>query len=125
MSSSSASDFLSLALTDLFLCIDWLAIYSCILLEEHYIFRKGSFEYYNLERYNKNDNLPVGWAAALATGCGVAGAVTSMSQSWYVGPIGRMLPGPFGGDIGFEVAFGFTAVTYPVFRYFERRQHGR
>ncbi|KWU45996.1 hypothetical protein RHOSPDRAFT_32476 [Rhodotorula sp. JG-1b] len=103
----------------------WLAIYSCILLEEHYIFRKASFENYNLERYNKNDNLPVGWAAALATGCGAAGAVTGLSQNWYVGPIGRMLGGPFGGDIGFELAFGFTALAYPPLRYLERKRHGR
>ncbi|GAA5991671.1 hypothetical protein JCM10908_001086 [Rhodotorula pacifica] len=103
----------------------WLAIYSCILIEEHYIFRKGSFKNYNLERYNDNSNLPVGWAAAIATCCGAAGAIVSMSQTWWTGPIGKAVGGPFGGDIGFEVAFGFAAVTYPVLRYFERKQHGR
>lgn len=103
----------------------WLAIYSCILIEEHYIFRGGSFANYNLDRYNDRKNLPVGWAAALATGCGVAGAVLGMSQVWYVGVIGGMIGGEFGADIGFELAFAFAAVTYPVFRYFERRAHGR
>lgn len=43
----------------------------------------------------------------------------------YVGVIGGMIGGEFGADIGFELAFAFAAVTYPVFRYFERRAHGR
>ncbi|GAA5876634.1 hypothetical protein JCM3774_006008 [Rhodotorula dairenensis] len=103
----------------------WLAVYSCILIEEHWIFRKGSFANYNLDRYNLNSNLPAGWAAAFATCCGAAGATIGMSQQWYVGPLGKKLPGPFGGDIGFELAFAFTAISYPVARYFERRRYGR
>ena len=27
----------------------------------------------------------------------------------------------FGGDIGFELSTAFTAVTYPIFRYIERK----
>ena len=27
----------------------------------------------------------------------------------------------FGGDIGFELSFAFSALTYPLFRYVERR----
>ncbi|GAA5991674.1 hypothetical protein JCM10908_001087 [Rhodotorula pacifica] len=103
----------------------WLAVYSCILLQEHYIFRGGSFANYDLNRYNDDSNLPVGWAAALATGFGAAGAVLGLSQEWYVGIIGKKVGGPFGGDIGFELAFGFTAISYPIFRYLERRKHSR
>lgn len=62
--------------------IDWLVIYSTILVEEHYIFRRGSFKNYNLERYNDNTNLPAGWAAAFATCCGAAGTVLGMSQEF-------------------------------------------
>ncbi|POY72303.1 hypothetical protein BMF94_4605 [Rhodotorula taiwanensis] len=98
----------------------WLVIYSTILVEEHYIFRRGSFKNYNLERYNDNTNLPAGWAAAFATCCGAAGTVLG-----YTGVLGKKVGGPFGGDIGFEMACAFSAVTYPVARYFERRLFGR
>lgn len=78
----------------------WLAIYSTILIQEHFIFRRGSFKRYNLEGYNTFSNLPLGVAAGLATGCGIAGAVCGMSQQWYVGPIGKMIGGASGADIG-------------------------
>ncbi|GAA5873523.1 hypothetical protein JCM8547_005611 [Rhodosporidiobolus lusitaniae] len=105
----------------------WLAIYSTILLEEHFIFRKGSFQRgYDLEAYNNYKLLPVGIAAALACGFGVAGAVVGMGQTWYVGPIAKMIGDPeYGGDIGFELAAAFTAVTYPLFRYAEKKKFGR
>ncbi|GAA5876977.1 hypothetical protein JCM16303_006356 [Sporobolomyces ruberrimus] len=103
----------------------WLAIYSTILIEEHFIFRKGSFKRYNLEDYNVFSNLPLGIAAGLATGVGIAGAVLGMSQQLYIGVIGRTFGGPSGADLGFELAGGFTAVTYPIFRYIERKYSGR
>lgn len=78
----------------------WLAIYSTILIEEHFIFRKGSFKRYNLEDYNVFSNLPLGIAAGLATGVGIAGAVLGMSQQWYIGVIGRTFGGPSGADLG-------------------------
>lgn len=78
----------------------WLAIYSTILVEEHFIFRKGSFARYNLEDYNVLENLPVGLAAGFATGVGIAGAVLGMAQQWYIGPIGRTFGGEFGADLG-------------------------
>ncbi|GAA5894492.1 hypothetical protein JCM6882_004834 [Rhodosporidiobolus microsporus] len=101
----------------------WLAIYSCILLEEHYIFRGGNFANYNLERYNDYKNLPVGIAAALGCGFGIMGAVLGMAQKWV--SLCKIGVPQFGGDIGFELAFSFTAVTYPIFRYVEKRMTGR
>jgi hypothetical protein len=45
-----------------------------------------------------------------------------MAALWYVGIIGRKLGVPnIGGDLGFELAGGFTAVSYPIFRAIERR----
>ncbi|GAA5941525.1 uncharacterized protein JCM15063_001610 [Sporobolomyces koalae] len=102
----------------------WLAIYSIILIEEHFIFRRGDFKRYNLDGYNTLSNLPIGVAAGLATCFGIAGAVLGMSQEWYTGPIGKTF-GKFGADLGFELAFGFAAVTYPVFRYVEKNYTGR
>ncbi|GAA6049255.1 hypothetical protein JCM3770_005907 [Rhodotorula araucariae] len=104
----------------------WLAIYSCILLEEHYIFRGGSFANYDLDSYNTYSKLPMGIAAGVSLCCGIAGAVLGMAQTWYVGVIGRLVGDPqYGADLGFELAFGFTAVSYPVCRYLERKYTGR
>ncbi|GAA6029111.1 hypothetical protein JCM8097_001605 [Rhodosporidiobolus ruineniae] len=104
----------------------WLAIYSVILIEEHYIFRGGSFAGYNLDEYNTYNKLPVGIAAGLAVGFGVMGAVLGMSQTWYVGKIGILAgEAPFGGDVGFELAAGFSGLVYPLFRYIEKKQTGR
>jgi len=104
----------------------WLAIYIVILLEEHFIFRGGSFTNYDLESYNKLDLLPRGYAAILASCFGIAGAVLGMAQLWYVGPIGKKIGDPlYGGDIGFELSGTFAAITYPIFRTIEKRMLGR
>lgn len=81
----------------------WLAIYSVILIEEHFIFRGGSvslilhhttvglptdfffrvqFSGYNLEAYNTPALLPKGYAAIGATCFGIMGAVLGMAQLW-------------------------------------------
>lgn len=57
---------------------------------------------------------------------GVFGAVMGMSQVWFLGPIGKLIGNPmFGGDIGFELAFGFTFVAYFVLRTLERKYFQR
>jgi hypothetical protein len=48
-----------------------------------------------------------------------------MSQVWFIGPIGKHIGGPFGGDIGFELAFAFTAISYFVFRKVEYKHFSR
>ncbi|KAI5481469.1 hypothetical protein MNV49_004226 [Pseudohyphozyma bogoriensis] len=104
----------------------WLAIYTIILIEEHYLFRGGSFAGYNLDGYDDHSVLPKGYAALLATGFGVMGAVLGMAQTWYVGVIGIKIGGPpYGGDIGFELSGSFAAITYPIFRYVEKKMIGR
>jgi purine-cytosine permease-like protein len=53
-------------------------------------------------------------------------SVMGMSQVWFVGPIGSLIgEPPFGGDIGFPLAFGFSAISYAFFRYFEKKRFGR
>ncbi|TRM69984.1 permease [Schizophyllum amplum] len=103
----------------------WLAIFSTILIEEHLIFRHNDWRNYAPDEYNERSKLPLGIASFLALGFGVMGAVLGMAQTWYVGVIGNKfgIPG-IGGDIGFELSFAFTAVTYPGFRYFERKYWG-
>ena len=49
-----------------------------------------------------------------------------MSQVWFIGPIGKLIGDPsYGGDIGFELAFAFSAISYAVFRTFEKKKFGR
>ncbi|KAL2287806.1 hypothetical protein FJTKL_04627 [Diaporthe vaccinii] len=96
----------------------WLAIYEGISLTEHFVFRRTSG--YCVEDYATPGRLPPGYSALCAFLVGAAGAVLGMAQSWYVGPIGRLCGDEFGGDVGFELAFGFSAVAYLVLRSVER-----
>lgn len=48
------------------------AVFVC-LISEHYIFRRGSFDNYNLEAWNKSEVLPAGYAAGLAFVIGIFG----------------------------------------------------
>lgn len=100
----------------------WLSIFVTILIEEHYIFRKGRWANYDFDAVTERKRLPLGLAALGALGAGWAGGVLGMSTSFFVGPIGGSFGlKPFGGDLGFELAMGFTALTYPPLRYLEKR----
>lgn len=103
----------------------WLAIVIVIVMEEHFIFRKGSFVNWNLEDVHNPRKLPFG-AAAFASLClGWVGAVMFMSQAWWVGPGAAKLGDPkYGTDLGFEVAAACAGLTFPVFRYIERKYWG-
>ncbi|GAM86409.1 hypothetical protein ANO11243_044230 [Dothideomycetidae sp. 11243] len=97
----------------------WLAIYEAISLSEHFIFKRG-FSGYNPEHYNQPTKLPAGIAAIGAFCCGIAGMVCGLSQPWFVGPIAiHAGEAPYGGDVGFELAFAFAGVSYIVLRNIE------
>lgn len=98
----------------------WLAIYEGIALTEHFVFRRGMKGYHPGD-YNTSEKLPVGFAALGAFGFGVAGSVLGMSQGWWTGPIGVRI----GGDVGFELAFGLSAVSYAAFRVIEKNRFKR
>ncbi|POS78811.1 NCS1 nucleoside transporter [Diaporthe helianthi] len=97
----------------------WLAIYEGIALTEHFVFRRTSG--YAVDDYATPDKLPPGYSALCAFLFGVMGAVLGMAQSWYVGPIGRLCGDEYGGDVGFELAFGFSAFAYLVLRSVEKK----
>jgi NCS1 nucleoside transporter family len=97
----------------------WLAIYEGIALTEHFVFRRSSG--YVVDDYATPGNLPPGYSALCAFLFGVMGAALGMAQSWYIGPIGKLCGAEFGGDVGFELAFGFSAVAYLVLRSVERQ----
>lgn len=103
----------------------WLAIYSAIAISDHFLFRRG-FDGYRPEDYDKPDKLPLGIAASVAFCCGIAGVVTGMSQTWWIGPIAHHAGDPeFGGDVGFELGFAFAFVSYCILRPIEIRRTGR
>jgi len=123
---AGASHFESVLDTLLVFLAYWLAIYSVILLEEHFIFRHGKWSNWEPDNYHDSSLLPVGLAALGALLIGIVGAVMGMSTVWFVGPIGKLIGDPvFGGDIGFELAGGFAGITYPILRYIEKRKTGR
>ncbi|KAI5123976.1 hypothetical protein M0805_006388 [Coniferiporia weirii] len=104
----------------------WTAFFMVIVAEEHFIFRRkgGPLGGYDLDAYDDLKRLPLGAAGIFAGCCGVAGAVAGMAEVWYVGPIGARI-GIFGGDLGFELAAAFAAVSYPPLRWLEIRYTGR
>ncbi|KAK7962348.1 purine-cytosine permease [Apiospora aurea] len=98
----------------------WLAIYEGISLSEHFLFRRG-YDGYQPEDYTEPGLLPPGFAAVSAFCCGIVGAVLGMAQVWFTGPIGKLCGSEqAGGDVGFELAFCFAAVSYSVLRSVER-----
>ena len=94
----------------------WLVIFVSIVLEEHLLFHWGSdFDWTAWKDWRR---LPVGLAALTAFLVGWAGAIVSMNQIYYSGPIAKMV-GANGIDLGIWVGSGFSLVVYPPLRFLE------
>ncbi|KAL5528410.1 hypothetical protein ACEPAF_7546 [Sanghuangporus sanghuang] len=104
----------------------WLGFFVPIIAAEHYVFRRkdGPLGGYDLEAYDDWARLPLGIAGIAATCFGIAGAALGMAQTWYVSPIAAKF-GPSGGDLGFELAAAFAALSYLPLRWLEIRLIGR
>jgi purine-cytosine permease-like protein len=74
----------------------WVSIWMAITLEEHLIFRRKVG--FNWASWNEKGKLPLGIAALVAFVLGWVGAVLSMAQVWYVGPIAKLV-GEYGADV--------------------------
>lgn len=99
----------------------WLSIYEGIVITDHLVFKRG-FSGYRPENYEDRTLQPPGIASSLAFAFGVAGVIVGMSQSWWEGPIAKHAGvAPFGGDVGFELGFAFSSVSYLIMRTFELR----
>ncbi|KAG8533627.1 uncharacterized protein KY384_001367 [Bacidia gigantensis] len=85
---------------------------------------KGRWKGYEWTVWNQQEKLPLGLAALVAFLVGWAGAILSMAQVWYTGPIAGKV-GEHGADIGNYVAFSWAAIIYPPLRYFELQKWGR
>lgn len=102
----------------------WCTSYAVILFEEHYIFRKGRFDSYDLEGWNNPARLPLGLGAAVAFLLGVVAWCMGMWETWFVGPLAKTI-GTDGGDVANEFTFVVTALTYVPARYLELKYFGR
>lgn len=101
----------------------WTVSFTMILLLEDKLFRRR--EGYNLAAWDQPGMLPLGAAAVTALLAGyLAGGVTGMSQTWYIGPIASMI-GPDGGDVGIYLSAAITIVVYGLARTVEKRVVGR
>lgn len=95
-----------------------------IMFIEHYCFRGGSFANYDLESWNTPSKLPIGFAGGIAFLCGWAGAILGMDETFYIGVLATKI-GEYGGDIGNQLAFIFTIVSFYPLRWLELRIFGR
>ncbi|KAJ5753220.1 nucleoside transporter [Penicillium odoratum] len=100
----------------------WCTSYAVILLEEHYIFRKGNFDNYDLEGWNDPARLPLGIGAGVAFALGVIAWVMGMSETWFVGPLAKVIDG---GDVANEFTFVVTALSFLPARYLELKYFGK
>jgi purine-cytosine permease-like protein len=102
----------------------WCTSYAVILFEEHFIFRRGNFDNYDLEGWNDPDRLPLGIGAAVAFALGVVAWCMGMDETWFIGPLAKLI-GDYGGDVANEFTFVVTALSYLPARYLELKYFGR
>lgn len=102
----------------------YLAIYEAMSLSQHFIWNKGKFSAYDYENFHDKSVYPKGYAGVFGFCCGAAGTALGMNQVWYAGVLAKMI-GEYYGDIGFELAAGFSFVGFNIARYFEVKYVGR
>ncbi len=112
----AVSDFNNTLSNFLLIIAYWLGPWTIILIEEHFLFRRGR---YNVDDWDNRARLPVGWAALVAMGCGLIGIYLGAAQALFVGPIARLFNPPYGMDIGFELGLIFAGIVYPFLRRME------
>ncbi|KAJ3298138.1 hypothetical protein HDU79_000540, partial [Rhizoclosmatium sp. JEL0117] len=100
------------------------APYIAILVTEHFFFKKGDFSQYNIEHWDSPRLLPLGAAAVVSLAIGLVGAFLGMAEVYYTGVVALAISKPFGGDVGFPMAFGFALVSYLVLRSLEKSRTG-
>ena len=94
----------------------WLVIFVSIVLEEHLLFHwRSGFDWTAWKDWRR---LPVGLAAFAAFLVGWAGAIVSMNQIYFSGPIAKMV-GANGIDLGIWMGSALTLVVYPPLRFLE------
>src|SRR5882762_6839909 len=95
----------------------WSSAYAAIVLVEHFVFRRGRFDLYDIENWDQPRRLPLGIAATLAFICAFGIIIPSMSQAFYQGLIAKTGTG----DIGVYAGAAMAALVYGVLRKIEKR----
>jgi purine-cytosine permease-like protein len=94
----------------------WVTQWCVMQVEDELIFRRG-MSGYNWDDGNDPARLPLGIAAFVSFLFGWTGAVLSMYQVWFVGPIAQKALG----DLGTPISAGIVAILYPPLRWLEIR----
>ncbi|KAL2128484.1 hypothetical protein VTI74DRAFT_9116 [Chaetomium olivicolor] len=97
----------------------WAGCFDAVLILELMVFRRMDFSTYDHAIWNVARKLPPGIAATGASLVSLALVVPGMAEPWYTGPVAKTT-----GDIGFEMAFVVTALSYLPFRWLEIRLRG-
>ncbi|CAK7238134.1 Vitamin B6 transporter [Sporothrix eucalyptigena] len=115
------AQLLSIFLNFLSLIGYWVIIWVAIVLEDEFIFRRRTG--FDWARSTDRSYLPVGLAAFVSFLVGWAGAIPSMYQTYYTGPIAKLVGN--GADLGLPVAMSWTSLVYPPLRVLELKFIGR
>ena len=102
----------------------WTIIHIVVVVEEHLIFRARRWSRYDFDAWDKPELLPFGWGAIGAFCFGFFGAAIGMKVAWYTGPIARLI-GMKGANVGHELTFAFSALTFPISRWLEKKYTGK
>ena len=94
----------------------YLGIFGC----ELFIFRKGRYDFFDVNDYNNFDKLPVGYASFGAMCVGIIGVFLGMNQSFWSGYISRSVS-DVGCELGWVLGLCFSFVSYAVLRPMEAR----
>ncbi|KAK4126144.1 hypothetical protein N657DRAFT_567802 [Parathielavia appendiculata] len=97
----------------------WAGCFDAVLIVELLVFRRMDYSTYDHGIWNVGEKLPSGLAAIGASLVSLALVVPGMAAPWYTGLIAKTT-----GDIGFEMAFVVTAISYMPFRWLEIRWRG-
>lgn len=91
----------------------WTVIHITVVVQGHFIFRRG-WKAYDFDAWNNPACLPFGWAAIGAFAFSFLGAALGMKVAWYSGPIASLI-GRKGANIGHELTFAFSGLGFPSF----------
>jgi len=95
----------------------WSSAFVAIVLAEHFIFRHGRFDSYDINDWDKPRRLPLGVAATLAFLCAFGIMIPCMSQAFYEGPISKAGTG----DIGMYTGGVIATIMFIILRIIEKK----
>ncbi|KAF7557470.1 hypothetical protein G7Z17_g740 [Cylindrodendrum hubeiense] len=101
----------------------WVLLFVGCMALEHFIFRPR-LGGYNAEGWQDSKAMPLGLAGVTTMWVGYALTFLGMAQTWYTGPLAKLI-GDYGGDVGPFISATTCIVLYPILRHFEIKRFGR